>query len=95
VEQRDSTCRPTLGYGRPLLYLVSESFEHAIQTRILGMARYFDKDPDIQQALAMSAKRRIQIFSAPGADPGSTTHGGFDDDVKTMNTTIKKIKTAV
>ncbi len=42
AEQKDPTCKPLLGYGRSLLYLVSESFEHGVSTPVLGMQKYFD-----------------------------------------------------
>lgn len=92
MEQKDPTCRPVLGYGRSLLYLVSESFEHGVRTPILGMVKYFQTDRSIQEVLATSAKDRVKVFAAPMAESASTTHGGFDDDDKTMKTIINLIK---
>lgn len=89
IEQKDPTCRPILGYGRSLLFLVSESFEHGVRTPILGMEKHFQS---IQQTLATGAPGRIQVWAAPTVESASTTHGGFDDDEKTMNTIIKEIK---
>ncbi len=37
AEEDDPTCSP---YRRSLLYLVSESFEHGVQTPILGMGTW-------------------------------------------------------
>lgn len=91
IEQKDPTCRPILGYGRSLLYLVSESFEHGVRTPILGMEKYFQS---IQQALATGAQGRIRVWAAPTVESASTTHGGFDDDDKTMKTIISLIKSA-
>lgn len=87
MEQKDPTCRPILGYGRSLLYLVSESFEHGIQTPILGMEKYFQRDRQIQ-----SVKSSIHSWATPTAESASTTHGGFDDDRLTMESIIKLIK---
>ena len=44
AEEQDATCKPLLGYGRSLLFLVSESFEGGSRTPILGMEKYFDDD---------------------------------------------------
>lgn len=89
MEQKDPTCRPILGYSRSLLYLVSESFEGGVRTPILGMDRYFQADRQLQQA-----KSRIRSWAAPNAGSASTTHGGFDDDEKTMGTIIRLIREA-
>ncbi len=87
-EGRDPTCRPILGYGRSLLYLVSESFEHGVQTPVLGMKKYFDAE------VADLVPGRIKTFVAPGSSSESTTHGGFDDDARTLTSVINLIKAA-
>jgi hypothetical protein len=87
VEQKDPTCRPFLGYGRSLLYLVSQSFEGGRRTPILGMQTFFD-DP----ASKLSKDERIRAFVAPSDCSASTTHGGFDDDPKTRASVINCIK---
>ncbi len=94
MEQKDPTCRPVLGYGRSLLYLVSESFEHGVRTPILGMEKYFERDGTIQEAVTSAAQGRIQVWAAPAGESASTTHGGFDDDEKTMKTIIQLMKAA-
>ena len=86
TELQDSTCRAILGYGRSLLYLVSESFEGGQRVPILGMEKYFKQWSD-----AVSLKN-VQTYSAPSKSTSSTTHGGFDDDDKTMGSVIKLIK---
>lgn len=83
-EQVDPTCKPILGYSRSLLYLVSQSFEKGKVTPILGMEKYFEKIKD--EGLA-----NVNVVTAPGGDSQSTTHGGFDDDEKTMNKVISLI----
>jgi len=84
AEKQDPTCKPVLGYGRSLLYLVSESFEGRIHTPILGMEKYFK--------VATDALPRVKAWTAPGPASDSTTHGGFDDDARTMNSIIALIK---
>ena len=86
AEGQDSTCRPILGYGRSLLYLVSESFEGGQRTPILGMAKYFEAE------VASLELPNVKGWTAPGAATASTTHGGFDDDRLTMESIIRLIK---
>lgn len=85
VEQKDPTCKPILGYGRSLLYLVSQSFESGQVTPILGMEKYFG-------AIASQELPGVHAWTAPGAQSKSTTHGGFDDDATTMASVIALIK---
>ena len=85
VEQKDPTCKPILGYGRSLLYLVSKSFESGIETPILGMEKHF-------ATVASQALANVHAWAAPGAQSRSTTHGGFDDDAATMASVIALIK---
>ena len=86
AEQKDPTCKMLFGYGRSLLYLVSESFEHGVQTPILGMQEYFSR------SIGALDLPNVQAFVAPGASTASTTHGGFDDDTTTMRSVISLIK---
>ncbi len=86
AEQQDATCRPILGYGRSLLYLVSESFEGGVRTPILGMETYFDAN------VAPLKLPGVKAWTAPGPATASTTHGGFDDDQATMHSIITLIK---
>jgi hypothetical protein len=84
AEEQDPTCKPVLGYGRSLLYLVSESFEGKLHTPILGMEKYFKGATD--------GLPRAKAWTAPGPASDSTTHGGFDDDARTMKSIIDLIK---
>ena len=86
AEQQDATCRPILGYGRSLLYLVSESFEGGQHVPILGMEKFF------KPWLDSIALKNIQSYAAPSKSTASTTHGGFDEDDITMSSVIKMIK---
>ena len=80
AELKDPSCRPILGYGRSLLYLVSRSFEGNADVPILGMERHFPR--------ALAKRANVKVFVAPSADTASTTHGGFDDDSATMASVI-------
>lgn len=86
LESADSTCRPILGYGRSLLYLVSESFEGGQRTPILGMQK--DLPPEL------AARANVSIYAAQSRDTNSTTHGGFDDDDATQASVIRRILAA-
>jgi pimeloyl-ACP methyl ester carboxylesterase len=80
AEMQDPTCRPILGYGRSLLYLVSRSFEGGRDVPILGMQKHFPAD--------LARLRSVRVFVAPGDRTASTTHGGFDEDGATMTSVI-------
>ena len=80
AEKQDPTCRPILGYGRSLLYLVSRSFEGGQEVPILGMEKHFPAD--------LARLRSVKVFTAPDERTASTTHGGFDDDGATMANVI-------
>jgi hypothetical protein len=85
AEQQDKTCQAMLGYGRSLLYLVSESFEtDRRHMPILGMQKYFDA--------AVGKAAAVTQFLSPRDKARATTHGGFDDDVTTMKSVIAYIK---
>jgi len=86
AEEQDPTCRAVLGYGRSLLYLVSESFEGGKRTPILGMQKYFT------DRVASRGLASVKVWTAPGPATASTTHGGFDDDRLTMESIIKLIR---
>lgn len=82
AELADPTCGP---YRRSLLYLVSNSFEGGKTTPILGMERYFDA---WLAGEGQAVAKRVKAVTAPTADSGATTHGGFDDDRKTRDQVI-------
>ncbi|MFY7840024.1 MAG: hypothetical protein ACOVP7_07090 [Lacibacter sp.] len=81
VEQKDNC----FIYSKSLLYLVSNSFEPGRKTPVLGMEKFFKDESRYKQAT-------IKSFSSPGASTKSTSHGGFDNDVATIDTIIKNIK---
>ncbi len=86
AEQQDTTCRPILGYGRSLLYLVSESFEGGKRTPILGMETYFAAHVAPLALANVKAQTPADLASAVA------THGGFDDDNVVRAAVIKEIR---
>jgi hypothetical protein len=83
VESADSSTRALLGYGRSLLYLVSESFEGGTRTPIVGLQKYYD---------ALPAHPAMRAWAAPGPESASAAHAGFGDDEVTMNSLIARIE---
>ena len=80
MEQRDGTARAALGYGRSLLYLVSEAFEGGRSTPILGLERDFPA--------RLRKRGNIRVHVAPGPTSSATSHGAFDDDALTVASVI-------
>ncbi|PHS69024.1 MAG: peptidase C1 [Methylophaga sp.] len=76
-------------YRKSLLYLVSKAFEENIPAQILGMKKYSDmllEDNDFPEKLRINySDGKVGNLTA------STSHGGFDNDVATMNTLLKSI----
>ena len=93
-------------YNKSLLYLVSEALDVRRKMPILGMERHLnEKDPKrnadaraILRALGDPVKktRKTVIYSRGGARvtlaSDSTTHGGFDNDVKTLDSMLRIIR---
>jgi pimeloyl-ACP methyl ester carboxylesterase len=84
----DDTVTPL--YRKSLLYLVSNAFEENKGERILGMQKF--------RSYLGSVPRRpvFQIHSSSGASnktskTASRKHGGFDNDVDTMNDVLRSV----
>jgi len=74
----------SLIYRKSLLYLVSRALERKIDKPLLGMQRYARKltpYPDLSFHYS-NGKKGLTT---------STSHGGFDNDVKTMNSIMTRI----
>lgn len=77
-------------YRKSLLYLVSNGFEEKIGERILGMEifkKYLRKLPG-SPVFRVETSHGTEVKSAKTT---SETHGGFDNDIKTMNSLLKMI----
>jgi hypothetical protein len=81
-------------YRKSLLYLVSNAFEASRETPLLGMHAYIHRDAAIRKLL----ESRL-IVAEPDAVPnvetglaaGCSSHGGFDNDLGTMNSVLWRI----
>lgn len=79
-----------LVYRKSLLYLVSNALQdrHMADVPLLGMQHHWDP---LFKALPAAVRSRIDHYN-PRADANRTTartHGGFDNDVTTMNATLE------
>lgn len=73
-------------YGKSLLYLVSRAFEDDSNAKLLGMEKYNGE-------LALEGLPASFVY-ARKTDTGrsrSDSHGGFDNDVATMNDVLKRV----
>jgi len=72
-------------YRKSLLFLVSRALERTMNKPVLGMQRYSKK---------LAAKPKLNIHYSDGKKGNvtrSTTHGGFDNDFRTLNSVLKRI----
>jgi hypothetical protein len=99
--ERADTVGGQLVYGKSLLYLVSNACEKKRGTPILGMHACLDSDKAMQTAYqgnAADGLPRLIIASSSKEVEGqetassqSSSHGGFDNDVATMNSVLYRI----
>jgi Papain family cysteine protease len=84
--EKDDTVGSSLIYGKSLLYLVSNAFEREKKRPLLGMEKFSKKldptefPPDI-----------VYSNGVTGSKTRSKSHGGFDNDVTTMNYLLKTV----
>jgi hypothetical protein len=71
-------------YKKSLLYLVSRALEREIDKPILGMQCYADKLPTTPQL-------SLRYSNGKNGVTTSTSHGGFDNDVNTMNAILRRV----
>lgn len=75
----DREAKDTVGpYRKSLLYLVSNAFEEARRMHLLGMEAFEDRVPK-------HPAHSLHFAGRAAAITDSRTHGGFDNDRKTMN----------
>lgn len=100
--ERDDCVGP---YSKSLLYLVSNAFEHQRGRPLLGMERFVSDSGSAGCAATVPAMARLfrdpsgglpGVVIAGSNGPGhsrsqSTSHGGFDNDVDTMNSLLCRI----
>ena len=99
--ERADTVGGQLVYGKSLLYLVSNACEKKRGTPILGMHACLDNDKAMQAAYQGNAADGLPHLIIAGANKEtegqetassqSSSHGGFDNDVATMNSVLYRI----
>ena len=86
--EKDDTVTPI--YRKSLLYLVSNAFEEEKAERILGMQTFRNRLGRLPGSPTF--RYEISTGSANGnTRTTATTHGGFDNDVATMNDVLKAV----
>jgi len=84
--ERDDVVLSKLVYRKSLLYLVSNAFEHNSEEPLIGMERFKDEVSRVNDQPA--------FFYSNGVSSNKTrsrSHGGFDNDVRTMNSILSRI----
>lgn len=86
----DDTVGP---YGMSLLYLVSRAYQDKRNVvPILGMEKYAKRAESVLKKLKVPKNRyERHVTGAAKAKTRSTTHGGFDNDLPTMNEMLEVI----
>jgi predicted alpha/beta hydrolase family esterase len=78
VESTEDSMRPALGYGRSLLYMISNGLEARREVPIIGMQKFFDQHP------VLPGLPHVQVRVAPdSAATRATHHGDFSRDAAT------------
>jgi len=96
LEQDDSSIR---AYGKSLLYLVTNAFEDAVPTPLLGLQDSLKKDLPLIRFFGLAGTEKVAdiVFSttadgAPlNARSHSIRHGGFDNDIETMTSVVRRV----
>lgn len=83
LEQDDNVSKV---YRKSLLYLVSNAFESEKERPLLGMEKFKDL-----VKTANSLPQFIYSNGTEGQRTRSTSHGGFDNDIFTMNHILKRV----
>jgi len=95
-ERADNTAQL---YRKSLLYLIHHGLEPERKTPILGLEESIRKDADLTRLLGLAGNSsssgeviwsKTQVESGRNAST-SSTHGGFDEDVPTMNSALRRI----
>jgi predicted esterase len=83
LEKKDSVAKV---YRKSLLYLVSNAFEEARERPLLGMEKFKD-----EVKIVNGIPEIILSSGTGGSRSRSTSHGGFDNDIYTMNHILRRI----
>ena len=96
LEKNDPSLHP---YGKSLLYLVSQAFEEKAPTPILGLQRSLKSDLKLIRFFGLAGTEKVADIAFSKSLDGtplnarteSTTHGGFDNDVATMTSVLRRV----
>ena len=96
LEQADASNRP---YRKSLLYLVSQAFEETQPTPLLGLQKSLKGDLQLIRFFGLAggggdaeiAFSKTSETAPLDARTQSITHGGFDNDVPTMTSIIRRV----
>lgn len=95
--EKDDTATPL--YHKSLLYLVSGAFEEKRNKPLLGMDKFIREDKKLKAALGkpVGPGESTVTYSVGGPSEislasQSETHGGFDNDEDTLNSTLRIIR---
>jgi len=99
--ERADTVGSQMAYGKSLLYLVSNACEKKRGTSILGMQAFLNQDAALKKAYQGQDANGLPHLIIAGANneplgkeqasSQSSSHGGFDNDVATMNSVLYRI----
>lgn len=95
--ERDDTVSPL--YRKSLLYLIYEALEPKRQTDILGLEISLRSDARVKSLFGLggSSSKVAEVVWSPspdveaGSGSNSETHGGFNEDVPTMESVARRI----
>jgi hypothetical protein len=96
LERNDPSLHP---YGKSLLYLVSQAFEDKEATPILGLQKSLKSDLQLIRFLGLAGTEKVADITFSPSPEGtplnarteSNTHGGFDNDIATMTSVIRRV----
>ena len=96
LEQSDDSLKP---YGKSLLYLVSQAFEDEVPTSILGLQKSLKSDLQLIRFFGLAGTEKVGHITFSQSPAGtslnarteSVTHGGFDNDIPTMTSVIRRV----
>jgi len=96
LDEEQERCDTVGPYGKSLLHLVSNAFEGEREVPLLGMQKYLEADARVRKLLEAEIDGRSGVVVAGrvgglGEASKSGTHGGFDNDVETMNSVLVRI----
>ncbi|MGQ7848437.1 caspase family protein [Granulosicoccus sp. 3-233] len=98
-KQREKADTVASVYRKSLLYLVSRALEDADDTDILGLEESLRRDLETRRLFGLdgSSSELAEVVWSPTSDSQSgnastaLTHGGFDDDVHTMESVLRRM----